>query len=213
MFTGIIEERGTIRSVSHGTSFSRLAVRAVKVLEGLKTGDSISVNGVCLTVTEFGPGGFMADTMPETLRRTNLGELKSGSRVNLERALRLSDRIGGHLVTGHIDGTGKIASRWEEGNALWLKVTAGPDIMRYLADKGSVALDGVSLTISSSDARSFSVSVIPHTKEMTTLPGKGVGDPVNIECDLLAKYTEKLMKAGSPGSRIDMDFLARNDFL
>lgn len=213
MFTGIIEETGTIRSVSHGTTFSRLSVRAKKVPEGLKAGDSISVNGACLTVTEFSDHEFTADTMPETLRRTNLGELKAGSRVNLERALRLNDRIGGHLVTGHIDGTGKIATRWEEGNAVWLKVSAGPEIMRYMAGKGSVALDGVSLTIGSSDDRSFSVSVIPHTREITTLPDLRIGDTVNIECDILAKYTEKLMKTGSSGSRIDMDFLARNDFL
>jgi len=213
MFTGIIEETGTVRSVSHGASFSRLAVSAVKVLEGMKAGDSISVNGVCLTVTEFGSGEFVTDTMPETLRRTNLGGMKSGGRVNLERALCLSDRIGGHLVTGHIDGTGKIAARWEEGNSLWLKIATGTDILRYLADKGSVALDGVSLTVVSAGTDSFSVSVIPHTKENTTLPGKGVGDSVNIECDILAKYIEKLMNAGSPGSRIDMDFLSRNDFL
>jgi len=213
MFTGIIEETGTIRSVSQGATVSRIAVKAFSVLEGLKTGDSISVNGVCLTVTDFSPDGFTADTMPETLRRTNLGKMKSGSRVNLERALRLGDRLGGHVLTGHIDGTGRIAARWEEGNSLWLKVTTGPDILRYLASKGSVALDGISLTIVSADSDSFTVSVIPHTKEMTTLQGKGAGSSVNIECDILAKYVEKLLQAGSPGSRIDLDFLARNDFL
>ncbi len=213
MFTGIIEETGIIRAVQHGARSSQVTVGAQKILKDVKIGDSICTNGVCLTVTTFGSDWFTLDVMPETLRRTNFATLKPGSPVNLERALRLSDRLGGHLVNGHIDGTGKISRKWEEDNAVWYTVTADEPVLRYIVEKGSVALDGISLTVTSVDARSFSVSVIPHTQQVTTLTEKKAGDLLNIECDIMAKYIEKLSSPGGHGSKIDMDFLAKNNFL
>jgi len=213
MFTGIIEEIGVIRSVSHGAASSRITIGADKVTGDIRVGDSICTDGVCLTVTSFGPGWFTLDVMPETMRRTGFASLKAGSRVNLERALRLSDRLGGHLVSGHVDGTGKISRKWTEDNAVWFRIDTDGGLMRYIAGKGSVAVDGISLTVASADARSFSVSVIPHTRRETTLTEKDRGDTVNIECDILAKYLEKLTAAGGSGSKIDLDFLAKNNFL
>ena len=213
MFTGIIEETGIIKSIKHGTKSSQISIQAKLVVEDVKVGDSISTNGVCLTVTEFGPDHFTVDVMPETIRQTSFNLLKPGSPVNLERALRLMDRIGGHLVSGHIDGTGKIVRRWDEDNAVWFKIAAEESILRYIVDKGSVAIDGISLTVTTADNHSFSVSIIPHTREVTTLVHKKGGDLLNIECDLLAKYVEKLHKHDSAGQKIDMDFLSRNDFL
>jgi len=213
MFTGIIEETGIITTIKHGAGSSQLTIQAKLVVEDVKVGDSISTNGVCLTVTSFGPNYFIVDVMPETIRKTSLNLLKPGSAVNLERALRLMDRIGGHLVSGHIDGTGKIVRRWEEDNAVWFKISAEAGILRYIVDKGSVALDGISLTVTTADAQSFNVSVIPHTRDVTTLLTKKNGDLLNIECDIIAKYIEKLYNQGSTGRKIDMDFLARNDFL
>jgi riboflavin synthase len=213
MFTGIVEEIGTIKGIRHGASSSQITVGAVKVTEDMKLGDSINTNGVCLTVISFGTGHFTLDVMPETLRRTTFSNLKTGSRVNLERALRLSDRLGGHMVSGHIDGTGKISRRWEEDNASWFTIMADAALLKYIVEKGSVALDGISLTVASVDAHGFSVSVIPHTRDVTTLPEKQNGDLLNIECDIIAKYIEKLTIKGSPASKIDMDFLAKNNFL
>ena len=213
MFTGIIEEIGIVKTVRHGARSSQLTIQAKRVLGEVKVGDSICTNGVCLTVISYGPDYYMADAMPETIRQTNFNMLKPGSTVNLERALRLTDRIGGHLVSGHIDGTGKIVRRWEEDNAVWFNISADEGILRYIVDKGSVALDGISLTVTTTDARSFSVSIIPHTLDATTLPDKKTGDQFNIECDILAKYVEKLHNSSATGRKIDMDFLARNDFL
>lgn len=213
MFTGVIEETGIIHTIRKGAGSSQLTIQARKVLEDIKVGDSINTNGVCLTVTAFGPDHFSVDVMPETIRQTSFSMLKQGSAVNLERALRLMDRIGGHLVTGHIDGTGKIVSRWEEDNAVWFKISAGAVILRYIAGKGSVALDGVSLTVTTCDAGGFSVSIIPHTQGVTTLLHRKTGDLLNIECDLIAKYLEKLQSAGTSEQKIDMRFLADNDFL
>lgn len=213
MFTGIIEETGIIKAIRHGAGSSQLTIQAKLVVEDVKVGDSISMNGVCLTVTAFGTDYFMVDVMPETIRQTSLNMLKPGSAVNLERALRLMDRIGGHLVSGHVDGTGNIVRRWEEDNAVWFRISADPDIIRYIVDKGSVAIDGISLTVTKVDAFSFSVSVIPHTRNVTTLLHKKSGDLLNIECDIIAKYLEKLYSHHSAGEKIDMDFLARNDFL
>jgi riboflavin synthase len=213
MFTGIIEETGIIKAIQHGARSSQITIGASKVLGNIKTGDSINTNGVCLTVTAFGHDYFKVDVMPETLRRTSFNMLNNGSAVNLERALLLSNRLGGHLVSGHVDGTGRIGRRWEEDNAVWLNITADVAILRYIVDKGSVALDGISLTVTSVDARSFSVSLIPHTLNVTTIWQKKTGDLLNIECDIIAKYIEKLCVPGSSGSTIDLNFLANNNFL
>jgi len=212
MFTGIIEETGTFKSVSHGDKSAQLKIAARKVLEDIKIGDSISANGVCLTVISFTNVDFTVDVMPETLRRTCLKDLHAGSAVNLERALRLCDRLGGHLVSGHIDGTGKIERRWEEDNAVWYRIQAADEILRYIVAKGSVAIDGISLTVAGIDSRSFDISVIPHTMEITTLMLKKSGDSVNIECDVIAKYVEKLNQPGNSGSKIDLEFLAKHGF-
>jgi riboflavin synthase len=213
MFTGIIEETGIVSGIDHGVKSSQITLQAKRILEELKIGDSISTNGVCLTVTAFGHDYFKVDVMPETIRMTNLSLLKQGSPVNLERSLRLMDRIGGHLVSGHIDGTGKITRRWEEDNAVWFEISAGQEILRYIVNKGSVAIDGISLTVVKAGARSFSLSVIPHTRDVTTIMHRKAGDMVNIECDILAKYIEKLQHPNISGGNIDMDFLTRNEFL
>ncbi len=212
MFTGIIEETGTIRGIRQGAKSSQLTIEARKVVEDVKIGDSISVNGICLTVVSFNSTSFIADVMPETMRRTSFSRIANGSRVNLERALRLSDRLGGHLVSGHIDGTGKIVRRWDEENAVWFSVSAPPEILRYIVEKGSVALDGISLTVANTDGHGFTVSIIPHTQEMTTLLHKQTGDILNIECDVIAKYVEKLQTGNSSGSKINLNFLTENGF-
>ncbi|MEI6435390.1 MAG: riboflavin synthase [Bacteroidota bacterium] len=212
MFTGIIEEKGVVRLVRHGAKSSELIIGAKKALEEIKIGDSISVNGICLTVTGFGHDYFTVDVMPETIRQTSLSGLKTGSAVNLERALRLSDRLGGHLVSGHIDGAGKVSKVWQEDNAMWINITADQSILKYIVKRGSVAVDGVSLTVPSVNDYSFSVSVIPHTKQATTLTDKKTGDLVNIECDVIAKYIEKLSTGNESASNIDLDFLKKNDF-
>lgn len=210
MFTGIIEEIGTIRGIRRGNRSVVLEVGAAKVLEDTKVGDSIATNGVCLTVTTMGNGGFTADVMPETMERSNLGGLKPGDRVNLERALCLNSRLGGHWVAGHIDGTGRIADRVKDENAVWLTVRTAPEILRYVVDKGSVAIDGVSLTVAYVDEAVFKVSVIPHTQEETTLTGKRAGEVVNLENDMIVKYVEKLMK--QPQKGLSLDFLQANGF-
>lgn len=215
MFTGIIEETGTIRSVKRGTISASLRIEANLVLEDVKVGDSINTNGVCLTVTAFDSHGFEVDVMAETMRRTNLGSLAPGSKVNLERALRLSDRLGGHMVSGHIDGTGTITDIRKEENATWITLSAGSDITRYIVPKGSVALDGISLTVVDVVRTGFSVSIIPHTGEETTLLQKKTGEQVNIECDLTAKYIEKFLKEDntSQKDKLDINFLNKHGFI
>jgi riboflavin synthase len=213
MFTGIIEEKGVIKSIRLGAKSSELAITAKRILEDVKIGDSISTNGICLTVTSFTTGQFTVDVMPETLRQTSLSTLKNGSAVNLERALRLSDRLGGHLVSGHIDGTGKVSKVWTEDNATWINISAEPSILKYIISRGSIALDGVSLTVTHVDSRSFSVSVIPHTQISTTLTEKRPGDLVNIECDMIAKYVERFTSNNKQHQAIDLEFLAQNNFL
>lgn len=193
MFTGIIEEVGHVKSLHRGAKSFTLEVEAEKVLEGTLVGDSIATNGVCLTVTSLTGHGFTADVMPETVSRTALGELVSGSPVNLERALSLQTRLGGHIVSGHIDGTGRIADRRQDDTALWLTIECDSKLLRYIIEKGSVTLQGVSLTVARVDARSFAVSLIPHTQAATTLHQAKVGDLVNIENDIIAKYVEKLL--------------------
>ena len=198
MFTGIIEEIGTVRSIRGGGSGVVLDIEASKVLEGTATGDSIAVNGVCLTVTP-GSGHFTADAMPETLRRTSLGGLRPGSKVNLERAMACGGRFGGHLVSGHVDACGRVADLVRDGIALVMRVSMPSDVLRYVARKGSVTLDGVSLTVASvSDAdSSFTVSLIPHTMASTTLHLLKPGSPVNVEVDMLARYVERLLASGA----------------
>ncbi len=198
-----------------------IAIRAKKVLEDVALGDSIAVNGICLTVTHFDAAHFVADVMPETVRRTSLAELKRGSRVNLERALTLRSRLGGHIVSGHIDGVGTIAAMQEEGNAVLLTVRASTSILRYIVEKGSVALDGISLTVAHVGAADFTVSLIPHTREITNLREKRMGSRLNIETDILGKYVEKLFpgahtrgESDAPKSAdgITMDFLRQQGF-
>ena len=192
MFTGIIEETGKIISVGAG----RIAVQAGKVLEGTKIGDSIAVNGVCLTVTTMTSSEFTADVMPETLSRTNLGFLGKGACVNLERAMAADGRFGGHIVSGHIDGTGTVSRLEKDGNAVWVYIAAQGSILNLIIEKGSIAIDGISLTVAKVNAVEFAVSVIPHTGEETTLLGKKAGDMVNLENDVIGKYVQKLMGLG-----------------
>ena len=211
MFTGIIEEIGKIKRVSRGNRSVVLEVEAYKVLEDTRVGDSIATNGVCLTVTSMGKGYFAADVMPETMSRSNLGSLRPGDRVNLERALCLNSRLGGHLVAGHIDGTGRISGKTQDENAIWITVAAAPEILRYIIEKGSVAIDGVSLTVAYVDEAVFKVSIIPHTQEETTLTSKKIGEMVNLENDMIAKYVEKLMKP-EQGRGLSLEFLQANGF-
>ena len=214
MFTGIIEEVGTVSRVQHSGNASFIEIQAKKVLEDVHLGDSIAVNGVCLTVTHFGGGVFRADVMNETLNRSSLGSLTSGSPVNLERAMAANGRFGGHIVSGHIDGTGIITDIKNDGIAVWYKVSAAPELLRYIVEKGSIAIDGISLTVAKVTDTSFSVSIIPHTAAQTILSTKKTGDTVNLENDIIAKYAEKLMKpAETPKTGgITMDFLAKNGF-
>lgn len=212
MFTGIIEEVGHVKSLHRGAKSFTLEVEAEKVLEGTLVGDSIATNGVCLTVTSLTSHGFTADVMPETVSRTALGELVSGSPVNLERALSLQTRLGGHIVSGHIDGTGRIADRRQDDTALWLTIECDSKLLRYIIEKGSVTLQGVSLTVARVDARSFAVSLIPHTQAATTLHQAKVGDLVNIENDIIAKYVEKLLGKGPDNGSDLLDKMAKYGF-
>jgi riboflavin synthase len=193
MFTGIVEELGTVTVVRAGG----LSVRAPKVLEDAKEGDSICVNGVCLTVTHIEGDAFDVDTVPETQRRTNLGDLRPGDRVNLERALRPSDRMGGHMVQGHVEGTAKVESVQQDGPALLIRFRAPAELMRYVVAKGFIAVDGTSLTVVDRDDGGFSVTIIPLTQEWTTLGRRHPGDRVNLETDVLARYVEQLLRSGS----------------
>ena len=196
MFTGIVEEMGVVkRLVMSGTS-GQITVRARKVLEGTRIGDSIAVNGICLTVVSMEGGCFTADVMAETFRRSSLGACRPGDPVNLERAMAAGGRFGGHLVTGHLDGTGTVRACRKEGNAVWLTVTAQPRILRLIVEKGSVCVDGVSLTVAAVTEEDFSMSVIPHTGAETTLLRRRPGDLVNLENDVVGKYVEKLMGQG-----------------
>lgn len=191
MFTGIVEEVGRVRSVGNG----RMEIAAEKVTEGTAIGDSIAVNGVCLTVTAFTRGGFTADVMPVTLAHSSLGSLRAGDGVNLERALTLSSRLGGHIVSGHIDGVGRVKRIESKENAQIFHIEADSTLLRYIVPRGSVALDGVSLTVAEVDDKGFSVSLIPHTRQATALDGKKAGALVNIENDVIGKYVDKLLHA------------------
>ncbi|MBI2857101.1 MAG: riboflavin synthase [Chloroflexi bacterium] len=206
MFTGIVEEMGTVEV----TATNSLRVRAAKTLQGLGAGDSISVNGACLTVTSVTESGFTVEVMPETLRRSSLGSLSRDDRVNLERALTVGGRIGGHLVQGHLDGTGRILSLRPEGKATLMSVSAPEGVMRYLVEKAFIAVDGVSLTVASVEAAGFTVSIVGYTLHNTTLGSRRAGEPVNLEVDIMAKYVERFTRAR--GSEITMDFLAEHGF-
>jgi len=196
LFTGIIEELGTVESLARQTAGARLRVRCVRVLEDLKKGSSIAVNGVCLTAVELDGGSFSADLAPETLRRSNLGDLRPGSRVNLERPLLPTDRLSGHVVQGHVDGTGEFLSLEQVGDEnWWLKIRVPAELDRYLVFKGSIAIDGVSLTIAALERDVLGVTIIPHTYQATTLGTYKTGDRVNLECDVLAKHVEKLLES------------------
>ncbi|RJQ46414.1 MAG: riboflavin synthase [Gaiellales bacterium] len=217
MFTGIVEEMGKLLSIEMGSESGIVTIEADKVLENTQLGDSIAVNGTCLTARDFGDGTFSADVMPETLKKTNLGNLKRGSLVNLERALTLNARLGGHLMLGHVDATGKIVSIKPEGNAIIYTIQAPEEIRRYLLAQGSVGVDGISLTVARLQKDSFSVSLIPHTVKVTTLGHNGVGYEVNLEADVIGKYVEKIMKGGLPGGQgeggLTLEKLAEGGFL
>lgn len=193
MFTGIVEETGTLKSIQKGSRSCVLTIGCTKVLEGTQIGDSIAVNGVCLTVTSLAGSAFTADVMPETLNRSSLSELKAQSVVNLERAMSAGGRFGGHIVSGHIDGTGTITDIRRDDNAVWYTIAAAPSILRYIVEKGSIAIDGISLTVAYVDDSAFRVSIIPHTQEVTSLHEKKTGSIVNLECDIIGKYVEKLL--------------------
>ena len=212
MFTGIIEEIGTVRRIEHGAKGARLTIQAKTVLEDTRIGDSIATNGVCLTVVSMTGDSFSADVMAESLRRSSLGTLQGGSPVNLERAMAANGRFGGHIVSGHIDGTGTIVSQKREDNAVWVKIKTPAPLLRYIVEKGSIAIDGVSLTVAAVTDTDFSVSIIPHTGAQTILLGKKPGDPVNLECDVIGKYVEKLTAPHKTGG-ISTNFLAENGFL
>jgi riboflavin synthase len=205
LFTGIVEEVGTVKSIGSG----KLAVSASVVLEGTRLGDSIAVNGACLTVTALDAGSFLVDVMPETLKRTNLGQLRPGSRVNLERALLVGGRVGGHLVQGHVDATGKVLSLVPEGGSVIARFAAAPEVLRYVVEKGFIAVDGVSLTVIGYDRSSFSASLVGYTLGNTVFAGRKVGDQVNLEVDIMAKYVEKL-REGRGG--VTLDFLSEHGF-
>ena len=201
MFTGIVEEVGRIITADRKGNSARLKIEAEKVLEDIKIGDSIAVNGICLTVTSFGKNYFTADVMHETLRRSSIGEAASGSPVNLERAMAADGRFGGHIVAGHIDGTGMIEELRKEENAVWVKIRTTPEILELIVEKGSICIDGISLTVAEVSEKSFQVSVIPHTGEETTLLKKKAGDRVNLENDIVGKYIKKFLTPSEPAGK------------
>ena len=215
MFTGLVEEIGNIKSIKKGNRSIRLTVAANKIMDDVKLGDSIATNGICLTVVDFNSKSFSADVMPETMKRSSFHQQKEGERVNLERALRVGDRMGGHMVSGHIDGVGEIISQTKDDNAIWVNIAAPKNILKYVIEKGSIAIDGISLTVAYVDENQFKVSIIPLTQDDTTLVSKKIGSRVNLECDMTAKYVEKFMfhkEDEKKKSNISMDFLKENGF-
>lgn len=219
VFTGIIEEVGTVSAIQRGAQSARLAVSACLVADGTRVGDSIAVNGVCLTVVEISGNTLAFDAVPETVQRTSLRIVRVGDLVNLERALAVGDRLGGHMVQGHVDGAGVLEGIRPAENADILTISAPPELMRYIAPKGSVAVDGISLTVVDALPDRFTVSIIPHTRENTTLRFRNLGDPVNIETDVLAKYVERLMggqavgRSGGPAATLTFEKLAASGFV
>ena len=214
MFTGLIEEIGSVRRVVSGAEWGSIAIACKDILPGTKIGDSIAVNGVCLTVTTLQKDGFTADVMAETLRRSDLGALRQGDPVNLERAMAADGRFGGHIVAGHVDGTGTLVRKKQEGNAMVLTIAADPAILYEIVEKGSITIDGVSLTVVSVDAEHFTVSIIPHTRAKTILLDKKTGDPVNLETDVIAKYIRRFTtpQKEEKKSGLTLSFLQENGF-
>lgn len=214
MFTGIVEEVGIVKGIKKGTDSAVLAIQAKKVLEDIHMGDSIAVNGVCLTVINFSGNEFCADVMHETLDRSSLREAKPGTAVNLERAMPVNGRFGGHIVAGHVDGTGVVTAIEKDDNAVWFTLRAEPSILRYIVEKGSIAIDGISLTVAKVNTQTFSVSLIPHTVSHTALADKRVGDRMNLENDIIGKYVEKLMlpQETKKTNSITKEFLLQNGF-
>lgn len=220
MFTGLVEELGKVKSIAKGAKSVRITIEAHTVLNDVKLGDSIAVNGTCLTVVAWTNEWFTADVMPETVQRTVLAKLKIGDWVNLERTLRVGDRLGGHIVSGHVDGVGTIMSKQPYDNAIVVKIGAGAEVMRYIVTKGSIAIDGISLTVIDVGIDWFTVSLIPHSAKMTTLGIKDSGDNVNLEGDILGKYVEKMLGLGKKSganekksSGISADLLLQNGFM
>lgn len=216
MFTGIVEELGQVKALSLRGNSGTLTVKAKKVLEGTKIGDSIAVNGVCLTVTNMKNNEFSADVMAETVRRSSLGALRDGSYVNLERAMAADGRFGGHIVAGHVDGVGTIAAIEQDDNAIWFTITAPEQVLRYVVEKGSIAIDGISLTVARVEPDRFAVSVIPHTAAVTLLGRRRTGDRVNLESDIIGKYVERLLRPApelkTKESKLTMEFLSKHGF-
>ena len=215
MFTGIIEEVGKITQINKQGEFAVVTIQASKVLQDVHLGDSIAVNGVCLTVTSFSERQFTADVMSETLKRTSLGELKPSSPVNLERAIAANGRFGGHIVSGHIDGTGEVVGIKPAHNSIWYRIQTTPKLMRYIIEKGSITIDGISLTVVDTDETSFRVSIIPHTIKETNLGSKKIGSLVNLENDIVGKYIEQFLlkkEPENPPSQLTVDFLKNAGF-
>ncbi|UOQ95052.1 riboflavin synthase [Halobacillus shinanisalinarum] len=214
MFTGIVEEMGTIKSIKSKTEALELSIGAKEILSDVQLGDSISINGVCLTVTSYSDQSVEFDVMPETFRATNLHELKQGSLVNLERAMAAGGRFGGHLVSGHIDGTGKIVAKRRESNAVYYEIELPKELIHYFVYKGSITVDGTSLTVFGIEENRVTISLIPHTMEHTVLGNKEPGDVVNIECDMIGKYVAHFLgkDQASTQSRLTKDFLSENGF-
>ena len=214
MFTGIVEEMGVIKSIRKGASSAVLEIQAQVVLEDVHIGDSIAVNGVCLTATSFTPTTFTADVMHETLNRSSLANLRPGSRVNLEQAMAANGRFGGHIVAGHVDGVGTVLQTRKDDNAIWYTIGASPEVLRYVVEKGSITIDGISLTVAKVTDADFSISAIPHTVAVTVLQDRKPGDTVNLETDIIGKYVEKLLTPQAqptqrPTSNITREFLSR----
>lgn len=214
MFTGIIEEVGKIAQIKKQGEFAVVTINASRVLEDVHLGDSIAVNGVCLTVTSFTSSQFTADVMSETLQRTSLGELQPSSPVNLERAMAANGRFGGHIVSGHIDGTGEVAEITPADNSVWYRIKTSPKLLRYIIEKGSITIDGISLTVVDVNEESFRVSIIPHTIKETNLGSKKIGSIVNLENDIVGKYIEQFLtkKESAPETKLTMDFLKNAGF-
>ena len=218
MFSGIVEEMGAVQAIEKGLAGAKFSILASAILDDLQVGDSVSVSGACLTATNIEGQSFMVDVSTETLNCTNLGSIAVGTPLNLERAMKLNARMGGHLVAGHVDGVGSLRAREQDGNAIYLTVEAPEEILRYCVPKGSVTMDGVSLTVNSVSDHSFSVAIIPHTAKVTTIGLKQIGDSVNLESDLIGKYVERLLQASGrlpspPTPIIDKDYLQKRGLL
>ena len=212
MFTGIVESVGYVREIKGGDRGVSLKIAVPDIFDDLKTGDSVAVDGVCLTAKVISVDDFVADVSAETLSRTTLGKLGTGDKVNMERALRVSDRLGGHIVSGHIDGTARLQAKTKEGESVKLSFVLGKELLRYLINKGSIAIDGISLTVNEVMDMGFSVNIIPHTAQNTTILDKKAGDEANIEVDVIGKYVERLLEKGKE-SRIGEGFLLEHGFM